>query len=78
MGYVLKVKKLAEHEWKKTKVQTYGKGPDGNPVLVEELEVPAMCWKWFASPIEPTLESLLEKYGHWCAMHKDNWCIVPQ
>ena len=78
MGYVLKIKKLAEHEWKTTKLQTWVNGPDGKPVLAEEREVPATYWKWFASPVEPTLEALFEKYGKWCSMHKDNWCIVPQ
>lgn len=78
MGYVLKIKKLAEHEWKTIKVRTYVNGQDGNPVLAEEDEVPATYWKWFASPAEPTLEALFEKYGDWCAKHKDNWCIVPQ
>ena len=78
MGYVLKVKKLAEHEWKTTKVRTYVNGQDGNPVLAEEREVPALVWKRFASPVESTLEALFEKYGDWCAKHKDNWCIVPQ
>lgn len=78
MGYVLKIKKLAEHEWKTTKVQTWVNGQDGKPVLAEEREVPATYWKWFASPVEPTLEALFEKYGRWCSTHKDNWCIVPQ
>lgn len=80
MGYVLKIKKLVKHELKTTKVRTYVDGPDGKPVLAEEeeVEVPATVWKWVASPVEPTLEALLEKYGVWCAKHKDNWCIVPQ
>ena len=78
MGYVLKIKRLAEHEWKTTKVRTYVNGQDGEPVLAEEREVPATYWKWFASPVEPTLEALFKKYGDWCAKHKDNWCIVPQ
>lgn len=78
MGYVLKIKKLVKHEWKTTKVQTWVNGQDGKPVLAEEHEVPAMYWKWFASPVEPTLEALFKKYGQWCSMHEDNWCIVPQ
>lgn len=78
MGYVLKIKKLAEHEWKTTKVRTWVNGQNGEPVLVEEHEVPVMYWKWFASPVEPTLEALFEKYGKWCSTNKDNWCIVPQ
>lgn len=78
MGYILKIKKLAEHEWKTTKVRTYVNGPDDKPVLAEEREVPALVWKWFASPVEPTLEALFKKYGNWCSVHKDNWCIVPQ
>ena len=47
-------------------------------VLAEEIETPALVWKWFASPVEPTLEALFEKYWKWCSTHKDNWCIVPQ
>lgn len=78
MGYVLKVKKLAEHEWKKTKLYRQDIDKDGKPCTVVDREVPAMVWKWFASPAEPTLEALFEKYGDWCAKHKDNWCIVPQ
>lgn len=78
MGYVLKIKKLAVHEWKTTKLRTYVNGQNGEPVLAEEREVPAIVWKWFASPVEPTLEALFEKYGDWCAKHKDNWCIAPQ
>lgn len=78
MGYVLKIKKLVEHEWKTTKVRTYVNGQDGKPVLAEEREVPATVLKWVASPVEPTLKALFEKYGDWCAKHKDNWCIVPQ
>lgn len=78
MGYVLKVKKLVQHEWKTTKVRTWVKGQDGEPVLAEERELPDMVWKWVASPVEPTLEALFEKYGTWCSTHKDNWCIVPQ
>jgi hypothetical protein len=78
MGYVLKIKKLVEHEWKTTKARTYVNGQDDKPVLAEEIETPALVWKWFASPVEPTLEALFEKYGHWCSTHKDNWCIVPQ
>lgn len=78
MGYVLKIKKLAKHECKTTKVRTYVNGQDGKPVLAEEREVSAIVWEWSASPVEPTLEALFEKYGDWCAKHKDNWCIVPQ
>ena len=78
MGYVLKIKKLAEHEWKKTTLYRPEVGQDGKVRMVVDCEVPAMCYKWFASPVEPTLEALFEKYGDWCATHKDNWCIVPQ
>ena len=78
MGYILKVKRLAEHEWKKTKLCRSEVDKDGNVRTVVDREVPAMCYKWFASPVEPTLEALFEKYGHWCSTHKDNWCIVPQ
>lgn len=78
MGYVLKIKKLVRHEWKTTKARTYVNGTDGKPVLAEEVEAPVLVWKWFASPVEPTLEALFEKYGYWCSTHKDNWCIVPQ
>lgn len=78
MGYVLKVKKLAEHEWKKTTLYRSEVGQDGKVRTVVDREVPAMVWKWFASSAEPTLEALFEKYGDWCANHKDNWCIVPQ
>lgn len=78
MGYVLKIKKLAEHEWKKTTLYRSEVGQDGKVRTVVDREVPAMVWKWFASPVEPTLEALFEKYGKWCSMHKDNWCIVPQ
>ena len=78
MGYVLKIKKLAEHEWKKTTLYRSEVGQDGKVRTVVDREVPAMCWKWFASPVEPTLEALFEKYGKWCTTHKDNWCIVPQ
>lgn len=78
MGYVLKVKKLAEHEWKKTTLYRSEVGQDGKVRTVVDREVPAMVWKWFASPVEPTLEALFEKYGDWCTKHKDNWCIVPQ
>lgn len=78
MGYILKVKKLAEHEWKKTTLYRSEVGNDGKVRTVVDREVPVMVWKWFASPVEPTLEALFEKYGGWCAKHKDNWCIVPQ
>lgn len=78
MGYVLKIKRLVEHEWKTTTLRTYVNGQDGQPVLAEEIKAPARVWRWIASPVEPTLEALLEKYGHWCLTHKDNWCIVPQ
>ena len=78
MGYVLKIKKLVQHEWKTTKVRTWVNDKNGKPVLAEEREVPEVVWKWVASPVEPTLEALFEKYGNWCCMHKDNWCIVPQ
>lgn len=78
MGYVLKVKKLAEHEWKKTTLYRSEVGQDGKVRTVVDREVPAKVWKWVASPVEPTLEALFEKYGGWCAKHKDNWCIVPQ
>lgn len=78
MGYVLKIKKLVKHEWKTTKARTYVNDKDGKPVLAKEIETPALVWKWFASPVEPTLEALFEKYGYWCSTHKDNWCIVPQ
>lgn len=78
MGYVLKIKKLAEHEWKKTTLYRSEVGQDGKVRTVVDREVPAMVWKWFASPVEPTLEALFEKYGKWCSIHKDNWCIVPQ
>ena len=78
MGYVLKIKRLTNHEWKTTKRRTYVNDPDGKSVLAEEREVPARVWRWIASPVEPTLDSLLERYGNWCATHKDNWCIVPQ
>ena len=78
MGYVLKIKKLAEHEWKKTTLYRSEVGQDGKVRTVVDREVPATVWKWVASPVEPTLEALLEKYGDWCAKHKDNWCIVPQ
>lgn len=78
MGYVLKVKKLAEHEWKKTTLYQSEVGQDGKVRTVVDREVPAMVWKWVASPAEPTLEALFEKYGDWCTKHKDNWCIVPQ
>ena len=78
MGYVLKIKKLAEHEWKKTTLYRSEVGQDGKVRTVVDREVPAMRWKWFASPVEPTLEALFEKYGEWCTTNKDNWCIVPQ
>ena len=78
MGYVLKVKKLAEHEWKKTTLYRSEVGQDGKVRTVVDRKVPAMCYKWVASPVEPTLEALFEKYGDWCTKHKDNWCIVPQ
>lgn len=78
MGYVLKVKKLAEHEWKKTTLYRSEIGQDGKVHTVIDRKVPTMYYKWFASPVEPTLEALLEKYGDWCTKHKDNWCIVPQ
>lgn len=78
MGYVLKVKRLAVHEWKKTTLYRNEVGADGKVRSVADREVPSLCQKWFASPVEPTLEALLEKYGTWCATHKDNWCIVPQ
>ena len=78
MGYVLKITKLAEHEWKKTTLYRSEVGQDGKVRTVVDREVPATVWKWFASPVEPTLEALFEKYGDWCAKHKDNWCIVPQ
>ena len=78
MGYVLKIKKLVKHEWKTTKARTYVNDEDGKPVLAKEIETPALVWRWFASPVEPTLDALLEKYGYWCSTHKDNWCIVPQ
>lgn len=78
MGYVLKVKKLAKHEWKKTTLYRSEIGQDGEVCTVVDREVPAMYYKWLASPVEPTLEALLEKYGKWCSTHKDNWCIVPQ
>lgn len=78
MGYVLKIKKLVQHEWKKTTLYRSEVGQDGKVRTVVDREVPAMVWKWIASPAEPTLEALFEKYGKWCSMHKDNWCIVPQ
>ena len=78
MGYVLKIKKLVQHEWKTTKLYRQDVDKDGKPCTVVYREVPAMCWKWFASPVEPTLDALFEKYGEWCSTHKDNWCIVPQ
>lgn len=78
MGYVLKVKKLAEHEWRKTTLYRSEVGQDGKLRTVVDRKVPAMYYKWFASPVEPTLEALFEKYGDWCTKHKDNWCIVPQ
>lgn len=78
MGYVLKVKKLVEHEWKKTTLYRSEVDQEGRAYTVVDREVPAIVWRWVASPVEPTLEALLEKYGDWCAKHKDNWCIVPQ
>jgi hypothetical protein len=78
MGYVLKIKRLVQHECKTTKVRTWVNGQNGEPVLAEEREVPDVVWKWVTSPVEPTLEALFEKYGRWCSVHKDNWCIVPQ
>lgn len=78
MGYVLKVKRLAQHECKKITLYRSEVDRDGNVRTVVDRVVPAIYYKWFASPAEPTLEALLEKYGDWCAKHKDNWCIVPQ
>lgn len=78
MGYVLKIKKLAKHEGKKTTLYRSEVDWNGKVCMVVDREVPAMVWKWFTSPVEPTLEALFEKYGKWCSMHKDNWCIVPQ
>lgn len=78
MGYVLKIKKLVKREQKTTKVKTHVDGQDGKPALAEKREAPAARWKWFTSPVEPTLEALVGKYGAWCSKHKDNWCIVPQ
>lgn len=77
MGYVLKIKKLAEHEWKTTTLYRTEIDQDGKARCVPDRKVPRLVEKWFASPVEPTLEALFEKYGEWCATHKDNWCIVP-
>ena len=78
MGYVLKVKKLVEHEWKKTTIYRSEVDQEGRVHTVIDREVPTKVWRWVASPVEPTLEALLEKYWDWCAKHKDNWCIAPQ